>query len=63
MYELNEDVRKDLYRQVIEIIWRDAPWIFLYIEEMPVAISVDLERIWIRLGGEQLYFFYTHFKS
>ncbi len=28
----DRDVREDLYRQAIEIIWDDAPWLFLYDE-------------------------------
>jgi len=63
MCELNESVRKDLYRQAIETIWQDAPWIFLYTEKVPAAMSVNLEGVWIHPDGEQFYFFYAYFKS
>ena len=61
--ETNPEVRKALYKKIIEYLWDDAPWIFLYTQCNLLAISANLEGVWIHPDGEQFYFFTTCFKS
>jgi peptide/nickel transport system substrate-binding protein len=42
---LNIEERKMLYEQAQEIIWREAPWIFLYYQPVIVAFRPDLEGV------------------
>ncbi len=37
------DVREDLYHQIIEILWEDAPWIFLHDEGQVNAVRSNVE--------------------
>ncbi len=37
------DVREDLYRQAIELIWDDAPWLFLHNEGQVNAVRDNVE--------------------
>ncbi len=37
------NVREELYREAIEIIWNDAPWIFLYDEGQVNAVRAGVE--------------------
>jgi peptide/nickel transport system substrate-binding protein len=60
--ELNENKRAELYRQAIEIIWRDAPWIFLYTQKQFFASSSTLEGIFVYPSGLQIYFQFAYFK-
>jgi peptide/nickel transport system substrate-binding protein len=60
--ELNETRRLELYRKAIEIIWRDAPWIFLYTQKQFFAASSSLEGIFVYPSGLQIYFQYAYFK-
>jgi ABC-type transport system substrate-binding protein len=40
---LDEDRRRELYAEAIEIIWNDAPWLFLYSEVQLTAIRSNVE--------------------
>lgn len=62
MKELDEDVRKDLYSQAIEIIWEDAPWIFLYTQRNLLAVSKNLKGVFIHPGGEMFFFYTAYFE-
>jgi peptide/nickel transport system substrate-binding protein len=44
--EFDIDRRKELYRQAQEIIWEDAPWIFLYTQHMILGVNANLEGLW-----------------
>jgi ABC-type transport system substrate-binding protein len=35
--ELDEGARQDLYCEASEIIWEEAPWIFMYSQRFPIA--------------------------
>ncbi|HWQ16379.1 MAG TPA: ABC transporter substrate-binding protein [Sulfolobales archaeon] len=56
MRELNEAKRVELYKKAIEIIWRDAPWIFLYTQKWFYAASKDLKGYWVYVDGEMIFF-------
>ncbi|HWQ17604.1 MAG TPA: ABC transporter substrate-binding protein [Sulfolobales archaeon] len=59
--ELNEAKRAELYRKAIEIIWRDAPWIFLYTQKWFYAASKDLKGYQVYVDGEMVFFFRAFF--
>jgi len=40
--ELDPDVREELYAEALEIIWDDAPWLFLYDQ---VQVNAELDRV------------------
>lgn len=61
--ETDVNVRKELYRQASEIIWRDAPWIFLYTQRNLYASTNKLAGFQIHVDGEQVYFFKAYFKE
>ena len=63
MTEIDEGVRKDLYREAIEIIWRDAVCIWLYTQCNFIAHVKDLKDVWVHPGGEMIFFFYAYFES
>ena len=56
MRELNETKRAELYKKAIEIIWREAPWIFLYTQKWFYAASKDLKGYWVYVDGEMIFF-------
>ena len=37
------DVRRDLYAQALDIIWDDAPWLFLYSEVQLTAVRTNVD--------------------
>jgi ABC-type transport system substrate-binding protein len=39
----DQDVRQQLYSDAIEIIWEDAPWLFLYSEVQVTAIRTNVD--------------------
>jgi peptide/nickel transport system substrate-binding protein len=41
--EFDLDKRSELYRQAWQIIWDDAPWIFLYTQNMVLAVNAKLK--------------------
>jgi ABC-type transport system substrate-binding protein len=61
MRELNEAKRAELYKRAIEIIWRDAPWIFLYTQKWFYASTKDLKGYWIYVDGEMVFFYKAYF--
>lgn len=63
MSEVDEDKRKELYARAIEIIWHDAPWIFLYTQLSFYAHTSKLAGYQVYVDGEQIYFFGAYFTS
>jgi len=61
MVETDQQKRLDLYKQAIEIIWRDAPWIFLYTQKNFAAKVSNLEGVIVHFG-ENFYFVKAWFK-
>ncbi|HIQ13000.1 MAG TPA: glutathione ABC transporter substrate-binding protein, partial [Thermoprotei archaeon] len=61
MKELDPERRKELYRRAIEIIWDDAPWIFLYTQKNLLAVNKNLEGVFIHPGGEMFFFYSAYF--
>ena len=59
--ETDSQKRLDLYRQAIEIIWKDAPWIFLYTQKSFAAKVADLSGIMVHYG-ENFYFVKAYYK-
>ncbi len=59
--ETDPQKRLDLYRQAIEIIWKDAPWIFLYTQKSFAAKAADLSGIMVHFG-ENFYFVKAYYK-
>jgi ABC-type transport system substrate-binding protein len=60
--ELNESKRAEYYKRAIEIIWRDAPWVFLYTQKWFYASSASLEGYKVHIDGEQVYFWKAYVK-
>ncbi|MCX8199056.1 MAG: ABC transporter substrate-binding protein [Sulfolobales archaeon] len=46
--EVDRDKRLSLYKQAQELVWSDAPWIFLHIEDIIIAMRPDLENVEIQ---------------
>lgn len=46
--EANVEKRKQLYKQAQELIWQDAPWIFLHVEDIIVAMDPKLGNVEIQ---------------
>lgn len=42
---LDEEERLELYEEASEIVWEDAPWIFLYTQNMVLGMAEELEGI------------------
>jgi peptide/nickel transport system substrate-binding protein len=61
MKELNEAKRAELYKRATEIIWRDAPWIFLYTQKWFYASVKDLKGYWVYVDGEMIFFDRAYF--
>lgn len=51
--------RERLYAEVSELIWSDAPWIFLWVQSFPMVHSADVTNIW-GLPNEKFYAIYAH---
>lgn len=45
LQEVDIEERKDMYRQASEIIWEEAPWIFLWSQRFPIVFSNRVENI------------------
>ena len=60
--ELNESKRAEYYKKAIEIIWREAPWVFLYTQKWFFASSASLEGYKVHIDGEQVYFWKAYVK-
>ena len=48
---LNEDEAEELYCDLSQFIWQDAPWIFLYQQDDPVIFSTNFTNIQSLPGG------------
>lgn len=42
----DQDQRAKIYRQAEEIIWDDAPWIFLYTQHMVLGVNSNLKGLY-----------------
>lgn len=62
MSETNESKRAEYYKKAIEIIWNDAPWIFLYTQKWFYASTARLQNFTINIDGEQIFFHKAYFK-
>ncbi|MEM2206610.1 MAG: ABC transporter substrate-binding protein [Sulfolobales archaeon] len=62
MSEINESKRSEYYKKAIEIIWNDAPWIFLYTQKWFYASSARLQNFMVNIDGEQIFFHKAYFK-
>lgn len=45
LQEVDLEERKDMYRRASEIIWEEAPWIFLWSQRFPIVYSNKVENI------------------
>lgn len=43
--ETDQQKRNKLYCQASEIIWREAPWVFLWIQKYPIAYSSEVTNV------------------
>ena len=43
--ETDPEARKDLYCQAAEIIWNEAPWIFLWAQRFPIIYRSDITNV------------------
>lgn len=57
--EFNEERRAELYAEVSQQIWDDAPWIFLWVQLFPMVHSSDVTNI-SGLPNEKFYAIYAH---
>lgn len=55
---IDPEVRAQLYAEVSEVIWHDAPWIFLWVQSFPMVHSADVTNIW-GLPNEKFYAVYA----
>lgn len=56
--EIDEGARADLYCGASEIIWDEAPWIFMYSQRFPIAYSADVTNVSFR-PNESFYAVYA----
>lgn len=40
--EVDPEKRKDLYCQAQQIVWEEAPWIFLWVQQFPIVYRADI---------------------
>ncbi len=57
--EIDPAKREQDYQQASQIIWSDAPWIFLWVQRFPMAYSAGLTGI-SGLPNEKFYAVYAH---
>lgn len=57
--EVDPSKRLTYYKEAQEIIWRDAPWIFLYVQKVYIATKPELRNIWFHPNGEMFYLTYV----
>jgi peptide/nickel transport system substrate-binding protein len=43
--ETDPETRQDLYCQAENIIWEEAPWIFLWVQQFPIVYSADVDGV------------------
>ena len=56
--EVDEQARQELYCEASEIIWDEAPWIFMYSQRFPIAYSADVTNVSFR-PNESFYAVYA----
>lgn len=56
--EVNSERREELYCEASEIIWEDAPWIFLWVQRFPIVHSASVNNI-STLPNEKFYAIYA----
>ena len=56
--ETDPEERQRLYAEVSQLIWDDAPWIFLWVQSFPMVHSADVTDIW-GLPNEKFYAIYA----
>jgi len=56
--EVDPQKRADLYHQASQIIWNDAPWIFLWVQSFPMAYASNVTNI-SGLPNEKFYAVYA----
>jgi peptide/nickel transport system substrate-binding protein len=56
--EVDEQTREDMYCEASQMVWEDAPWIFLYSQRFPIAYRAGLENISYR-PNESFYAVYA----
>lgn len=61
--ETDPQKRAELYAQAQQIIWQDAPWLFLYTQSNLLAASAKLKDIFIHPNGEQFFFWDSYFEG
>lgn len=61
MSELNETKRAEHYKKAIEIIWKDAPWVFLYTQKWFYGATAKLKNFVVNIDGEQIFFHKAYF--
>jgi peptide/nickel transport system substrate-binding protein len=60
--ELNDAAAKATYARVQAILWRDLPWVPLYVQPDSVAYNTNLTG-WYRTNGDDyIRFWYAYFK-
>lgn len=57
--EVDEARRAELYAEASELIWEDAPWIFLWVQLFPMVHSSEVEGIY-GLPNEKFHAIYAH---
>lgn len=57
--EIDPVERQRLYAEVSQIIWDDAPWLFLWVQSFPMVHSADVTNIG-GLPNEKFYAIYAH---
>lgn len=55
---IDPEQRLALYADVSQVIWDDAPWIFLWVQSFPMVHSADVTNIW-GLPNEKFYAVYA----
>jgi peptide/nickel transport system substrate-binding protein len=56
--ETAEERRAELYAEASQLIWEDAPWIFLWVQRFPMVHASDVTNIW-GLPNEKFYAIYA----
>lgn len=56
--EVDEGTRAELYCEASELVWEDAPWIFLHSQRFPIAYRAGIENISYR-PNESFYAIYA----
>jgi ABC-type transport system substrate-binding protein len=57
--EIDEDTRQQMYCDASEIIWDEAPWIFMYSQRFPIVYRAEVTNVSYR-PNESFYAVYAH---